>query len=97
MKVRWNKKVALEIEKVVERFNTFLQSNVLEADWRVECAPGFTEKEINDILAKLEMENAPVYWDEKTIEMQREEATVQDLSELGVGLHFRPRKRKHYS
>jgi hypothetical protein len=52
---------------------------------------------MEEINRRLRMQNAPVEWDEQSIEAQEEKAKVQDLSELGIGLYFKPRKNKHYS
>ena len=82
----------IAIDKPVQLFNKFLQKYSLVPDLRIEYSPGVDQEKANEILG---FQNAALTWDETRIMSQEaQESQVQDLSELGVGLHFRPRHRR---
>lgn len=96
VRITWNDKMAAEIGKISSRFNAFLESNHLYAGWRVGYPPGTSEAEAERIRKELGFENAPVLWDEKGIEAREESMKIRDLSELGIGLYFKPRRNRRY-
>ncbi len=96
VRIKWNRKVAIEIDATMDRLNNRMQAHNLSPSWRVSIAPGFTEQEEETILRTLKMQHSPVYWDEQGIKDEEEKTRVKDLTELGVGLYFKPRKHKKY-
>jgi hypothetical protein len=96
VKVTWDNK-PIEIEKTTNRFNRVLESNNLSTEWRVDYRSDIDEKRANEINEILSFRNSPVNWDQQGLKAQEETMRVQDLSELGVSLNFKPRKRKRYS
>jgi hypothetical protein len=96
VKVRWGNS-PIEINKITNRFNNVLESNNLSTEWRVDYRSDIDEEEANEINEELGFRNSPVNWDQQGLEAQEETTRIQDLSELGISLNFKPRKRKRYS
>lgn len=96
VKVTWGHK-PIEIDQIINRFNEVLKSNNLSTEWRVDYRSNIDEEEANEINRILGFRSSPVNWDQQGLEAQEETMRVQDLSELGVSLNFKPRKRKRYS
>ncbi|NJO78783.1 MAG: hypothetical protein HC827_09795 [Cyanobacteria bacterium RM1_2_2] len=94
--VKWGNR-PIEISKITNRFSEVLESNNLSTEWRVDYRSDIDEEKADEINRMLGFNNSPVNWDQQGLEAQEETRRVQDLSELGVSLNFKPRKRKRYS
>jgi hypothetical protein len=91
VKVSWNGDTAIEVDKAIEHFNSFVQKNYLTTEYRVSVSPGLDEVEI---YRKLGFYPAPVTWDNNGMGLVREQ--VEDLAELGIGLYFAPRDKVQF-
>lgn len=96
VKVTWGSR-PIEISKITNRFDEILKSNNLSTEWRVTYRSDIDEERANEINKELGFTNSPVDWDQQGLDAQEETMRVQDLSELGVSLNFKPRKHKQYS
>jgi hypothetical protein len=87
IKIKWNSKRPIEIDKAIDLFNKILRANRLQPTWRVRCSPGLDAEEI---CRKLGFHDSPIYWDKAKLLEKAQQSQIQDLSEFGIGIqHFR--------